>query len=61
MEQTQEKRKRGRPRQNMEGRGDGNPMLLIRLSREDLEKIQALGGAKWARPILLAAMKEQQQ
>jgi len=54
-------RKPGRPRKNLEGKGDGNPPLQIRFDRSDLERIKAMGGAAWARPILLKALKESQE
>jgi len=59
MEQTEAKKKRGRPTKNPDGNGRGNRTLQIRLDPPDLKAIEALGGASWARPVLLAALRGQ--
>jgi hypothetical protein len=42
----------GRPRKNVDGAGDGNPILGIRVSTEMKAAIQARGGSEWARQVL---------
>jgi len=56
MDQDKPAKPVGRPRQNVKGKGDGNPALQIRMPRERLETVQGLGGASWARDVLEVAL-----
>ena len=54
-----DRRPPGRPRQNIEGNGDGNPSLQIRMPREKKELVQERGGATWAREVLDQALPKE--
>jgi len=56
MDQLPKRRPPGRPRQNLEGTGDGNPTLRIRMPGDLLERIYGVGGSTWAREVLESAL-----
>lgn len=56
---SNEKRGPGRPLTpgNTPG-SDGNPVLRIRLTPSDLERVQQAGGSSWAREVILEALEK---